>query len=314
MTFTKLVIAGSTGLLADEILPVIINSTKPKFDVTLLTHSNGGRNTAFPDVKTVSVDYNDHKSLVRAVAGADAIISLVSVKFNKIVDLQLLRAAQDAGVRRIFPSEYTIDVLHPAAEPLLKSDNEEWRDIPSPANVAREFLALAEEEGPTSFTTLVPSTFIDHWLRGSFGMFEPKAKKIAVRDGGNHYFTGCSLPFIAASLLAVLQMDEESTKNKRIHISEVRASLNEITDAFEEVTGDKFERIPVSSESMFEQRKKIFAAGDIATALYFGVYITAFNGCGAGDLKDGLLFDGDGYLRLERRTLKDIVSEAVQKA
>ncbi|KAK6069159.1 isoflavone reductase [Seiridium cupressi] len=312
MPFTKIVVAGSTGYLSDHVLPALLNSTKPKFDITVLTRINSGKTLSLQGAKVIPVDYEDHAALVRAVAGAEAILSLIAGTANKLVDLNLLRAAQEAGVRRIFPSEYTIDALHPQAVSLL-TEGIERSGFVSHVYVARQFAALADEGGPTSFTTIVPSAFIDGWLEGAFGLFEPKNHKVTLLDGGNHQFTGCSLPFVAACIVAILQMDEEKTKNKRVHISEVRMTGNEVVGAYEEATGARFEKTSTALQALLDQRDEHLKAGEVFPAVFLGIQIAAFAGSGPGDLEDGLEFDLDGLLTVKRKTLKELTTEAVQK-
>lgn len=130
MVFTKLIIAGTTGYLAGHASRAILASTKPKFDVTILTRVDSGKAVAFiPGARVVPVDYNDHNGLVKTVAGADAILSFIPGPSSKSIDRLLLKAAQEAGVRRIFPSEYTLDILHPAAVSLL-TEGGIWPDDP----------------------------------------------------------------------------------------------------------------------------------------------------------------------------------------
>ncbi|UKZ93196.1 uncharacterized protein TrAFT101_008117 [Trichoderma asperellum] len=252
MVFTKLIIAGTTGYLAGHASRAILASTKPKFDVTILTRVDSGKAVAFiPGARVVPVDYNDHNGLVKTVAGADAILSFIPGPSSKSIDRLLLKAAQEAGVRRIFPSEYTLDILHPAA--------------------------------------------------------------ITVLDSGDHYFAGCSLPFIGAAIIAVLQMDEEKTKNKRISITKVRATMNQIVDIYEELLGTKFQRAQITSQEFLNKRNADLAAGNAFAALLDGIIVGEFNGCGAGDLVDGLAFDGDGLLNIKRKTLKELTTEALKK-
>ena len=313
MTFRKLVIAGSTGYVADHAIRAILASEKPKFDVTVLTRIDSGKTElSISGARMVPIDYSDHAALVRAVAGADAILSFISGPPSKAVDLLLLRAAQEAGVRRIFPSEYTLDVLHPAAAALL-TDDFVWPDNTSPVAAAEAFTALVKQGGPTSFTTILSSAFIDFWLEGDFGSFDPKNHKVTVLDGGDKPFTGCSLPYLADAIVAVLQMDEEKTKNKRIAVSEVRTTMNDITEMYEEVTGVEFERLNATSRQELDQRKAQLEAGQPFQAMFTTIHLTAFNGCGAADLKDGLAFKADGFLTAPQKTLKELVTEAVKK-
>ncbi|EHK50179.1 hypothetical protein TRIATDRAFT_314394 [Trichoderma atroviride IMI 206040] len=313
MVFTKLIIAGSTGYVADHAIRAILASTKPKFDVTILTRANSGKAPAsIPGARIVPVDYNDHNGLVKTITGADAILSFISGPVSKAVDRSLLKAAQEAGVRRIFPSEYTLDILHPAAVSLL-TEGGNWPDDTSPVVTARKFASLADEGGPTSFTTLIPSAFMDSWLEGDFGLFDPKNRKVTVFDSGDHYFAGCSLPFLGAAIVAVLQMDEEKTKNKRIPITEVRATMNQIVDAYEELLGAKFQKDQVTTQDLLNKRNANLAAGNSFAALFDSIIVGAFNGSGAADPVGGLDFDGDGFLIAKRKTLKELTTEALKK-
>ncbi|KAJ5810413.1 isoflavone reductase family protein [Penicillium pulvis] len=313
MTFTKLIIAGSTGYVADHALRAISASTTPKFDVTILTRVDSGKvPSSAPGAKIIPVDYNDHSALVRAVMGADAILSFISGPPSKVIDLLLLKAAQEAGVRRIFPSEYTLDVLHPKQVSLF-TEGGDWPEDTSPVVTARKFLALADEEGPTSFTTLLSSAFIDAWLEGNFGSFDPLNQKVTVIDSGDHYFSGCSLPFLGAAIVAVLQMDEGKTKNRRIPIAELQMTMNQVADAYNEATGVKFERLRVTSQQLIQQRNASLEAGSPLDALFIATHLGAFDGSGAADLKDGLEFDGDGFLNVRRQTLMGIAVKALQK-
>lgn len=215
MPFTKLVVAGSTGYVADHAIHAILASTKPMFEVTILARVNTGKTPPYTQyAKVIPVDYNDHRGLMRAVSGADAILSFISGGACKEDHLLLLKAAQKAGGRRIFPPEYTLDVLYPKPLPLL-TEGGYWPEHVSPVIAARKFLTLANEGGPTSFTTLIPSAFMDGRLEGNFGSIDLKNREITAVDSENLYFSGCSLPFLAAAIVTVLRMDEEKTKNKR---------------------------------------------------------------------------------------------------
>lgn len=311
MPFIKLVVAG-TGGLANFAIPAILSSSRPKFDVTILTRKNSNPPPSYPNAKVVQVDYNDHAELVRVVAGSDAIVSLISGGASRIVDRQLLAAAQETGVRRIFTSEYTLELLHPKSQSLFALDKP-WPEELALVPVAKEFMDLATKGGPTSFATIVPSAFIDGWIQGSYAIFEPKNRKVTVVDGGDHYFTGSSLPFLAACIVAALKMDEEKTKNKRLHVSEVRTTINEITGLYEKLTGRKFEKVSVTAQQLLEQRDKFFADGQTLLAMFMTIQIGAFGDGGAGDLEDGLQFDGDGFLEMKRKSIEELVSEGLKE-
>ncbi|UKZ66060.1 uncharacterized protein TrAtP1_007243 [Trichoderma atroviride] len=154
---------------------------------------------------------------------------------------------------------------------------------------------------------------MDSWLEGDFGLFDPKNRKVTVFDSGDHYFAGCSLPFLGAAIVAVLQMDEEKTKNKRIPITEVRATMNQIVDAYEELLGAKFQKDQVTTQDLLNKRNANLAAGNSFAALFDSIIVGAFNGSGAADPVGGLDFDGDGFLIAKRKTLKELTTEALKK-
>lgn len=132
-------------------------------------------------------------------------------------------------------------------------------------------------------------------------------------DGGDHYFAGCSLPFLGSAIVAVLQMDEEKTKNKRIPITEVRATMNQIADTYEELLGAKIQKDQLTSQDMINKRNANLAAGNSFAALFDSIIVGAFDGSGAGDPKGGLEFDGDGFLNVKRKTVKELTMEALKK-
>jgi uncharacterized protein YbjT (DUF2867 family) len=312
MPFTKIIVAGSTGSLADHVLRAVLSSTQPKFDVTVLTRKGSDKAPSLPGAKLVPVDYDDHQALVKAVSGHDAIVSLVGGMASNPVDSALLEAAQASGVRRIFTSEYTVDILHPVMVSLYSDEGwpEHWD---THLKKAQRFAALADAGGSTSYTTLMPSTFVDNWLAGVYGNFDPKGRKVTLIDGGDLPFTGCSLQFLAACIVAALQMPEEETKNKRIPVSEVRTTMNEIVRVYEKVTGHSFTVDNITSKSLLDARAGSLKNGEFPMAAMYTHVVGAFNGQGAGDLQEGLKFDGDGILTMKRKTIEELGAEAVDK-
>ncbi|KAK5681325.1 hypothetical protein LTR17_027507 [Elasticomyces elasticus] len=310
MPFTKIVVAGSTGALADHVLRAVLSSTEPKFEVTVLTRKGSDKVPSLPGAKLVPVDYSDHQALVQAVSGHDAIVSLVGGMAANPVDSALLKAAQAAEVRRIFTSEYTVDILHPAMVSLYSGEGwpEHWD---THLKKARRFAALADAGSSTSYTTLMPSAFVDNWLAGVYGNFDPKGRKVTLIDGGDFPFTGCSLEFLAACIVAALQMPEEETKNKRIPVSEVRTTMKEIVRVFEKVTGDSFTVDNVTSKSLLDARAGAFKDEVFPMAAMYTHVVGAFNGQGAGDLQEGLKFDGDGFLTMKRKTIEELAVAAL---
>lgn len=311
--FQNIVLAGATGSIGSPILRNLLESTSPTFNVTVLVRENpsatSGQDQSQPRYKTAVVDYNDHASLVRALKAAgpaDALVSALPSHVSQAVNPLLLRAAQEAGVRRIFPSEFTLDVMHPRAVEAF------GEDAPTIRN-AKELLALGEEgsNSVTSFTTIVPGMFIDLFLRGLLGVWDVKEGRYLNIAGGNEPFTASSTEFIAASVVAALRMDEEKTKNKRIRIAEVQTTIKEVVGLIEEVKGVKLEAVDLSLEEVLQRKEEATKAQDPVGMYINAICYVEFGGSGAGNLTDGLAFDADGDSLIKRKPLKQLVEETL---
>ena len=129
------------------------------------------------------MDYSNHESLVKALQGIDVIVSALKSVLAIQIDPILLVAGRAAGVRRIFPSEYKLDVLHAAAVDLMGESHARVQH-------AREFDSLMLSDTISS-TTIVSGMFVDFALRGHHGNYDPKNKQAILYDEGNVSVTGC---------------------------------------------------------------------------------------------------------------------------
>lgn len=312
--FQSIVLAGATGSIGSPVLRNLLASTSPIFQVTVLTRkgpsdtssSKTSRHETGPaKYKTIAVDYHDHLSLVQALSGADAVISTLPSPVAHTVDQLLLRAAQDAGVRRIFPSEFTLDVLHPAA---VAAFGEEAPVLQS----AQKFAALAKSESVTSFTTIVPGMFTDLAMGGLLNCWNWTDLEAMSIDGGDKLFTTSSTAFIAACVVAVLKMDEEKTRNRRIRIAENQSTICEMTAVLEDVSGRKFQAVETSSQELLRREKEAIRHGD-NVARHVNILLRVnFDGSGAGNLEEGLEFGIEGEIRVPRKSLKELAQEVVK--
>ncbi|EHK47845.1 hypothetical protein TRIATDRAFT_90324 [Trichoderma atroviride IMI 206040] len=139
MTVRKIVLAGASGNLGACFLRNLLESADHVFQ---------------PSV--VSVDYDDHPALVQSLKGHDVVIAAIAGGIAMQIDPLLLSAAQEAAVRRIIPSQYTLDMLHPAAQALFQDD---WPDAYLVV-LAQRYKMLAEAGGPTIYTGILTSMFL----------------------------------------------------------------------------------------------------------------------------------------------------------
>lgn len=65
-------------------------------------------------VRVKIVDSEDQEMLVAALQEIDVVLSALNSVTAIRIDRLLLETGKAAGVRKIFPSEYTLDVLHAA--------------------------------------------------------------------------------------------------------------------------------------------------------------------------------------------------------
>jgi uncharacterized protein YbjT (DUF2867 family) len=302
MAFQKIAIAGATGYLGRKVLSHLL--TLPKIaKITVLT-----RNTThygFPSSPILSVvsisSYEDRDAVASTLQGHDLLISTIAGIAVENVDAHLTVAAMTAGVKRFMPSEYTLDVMHPHAISIAGSTVLAGR-----IRSARDLEALAEI-GAIEYTIIVSGGTLDWWFEnGNLGL-DMKRKKAILYDGGEKEVTGSTTDFIAQCVGAVVQMDQEQTKNKRIRIAEVKYSGKKLLKVFEEVTGEKWEVQEKSTNVLLNEGREAGAKGDMRGFYLGNILKLNFDGEGAAFFEEGLSF-GDGLV--QRRSLTDIVKTA----
>jgi hypothetical protein len=314
MGFTKAALVGASGLLGQAILRHLQNCTTSNFEITILRRLDAGDKAVGQfdsNVHVKSIDYYNHDMLVDALRGTEVIVSALNVAAAIQIDPLLLKAGREAGVKRIFPSEYTLDILHEAAVRFIGESDARVRH-------ARQFSSLLATDS-ISATTMVSGMFMDFALRGHHGNYNPEKYEATLFDGGNVPATGCSSDFIAACVVSALQMAEDQTKNKRIHIAEVKYTGRQILEVLELETGSKFTVTQVPSSHLQENLALAKEQGLVREKFILPVMILNFaavdeNGepYGAGLLEDGLRWDGGGFLHQKRKTLVELAHEALR--
>jgi hypothetical protein len=200
------------------------------------------------------------------------------------------------------PSEYMLDVMHPHAIAVAGSTVLAGR-----IRNAQAIQKLAEA-GEIEYTTFVPGAILDWWFKnGDLGV-DMRRKKLTLYDGGEKEITGSTTDFIAHCVGAIVTMPPETTKNRRIRIPEVKYSGKEISGAFQEVAGEKWEGEERSTDTLLDEGKKAGAKGDLR-GFYLGhILALNFDGEGVAFFGEGLKL-GDGSVK--RRSLREIVERFV---
>jgi len=117
---------------------------------------------------------------------------------------------------------------------------------------------------------------------------------------------------LARSVVTVLKMPQEDTRNKRIRVAEAQYSGRQIVDILEETVGEKFEVTYTSTADFIAEAKEGIKAGDFSKVVGFILGLN-FDGTGAGDLRDGLEWNATGEFALARKDIKQIVQVVAGK-
>src|SRR3984893_1429172 len=111
---TTILVAGATGMMGMKIGHALVN--KPGVAIRLLVRNTHKARQKLKDLikagaQLIQGDLSEPKSLDAACQGVDAIISTVQGDHDVIVtgQLDLLRAAEQAGVGRLLPADYSFD-------------------------------------------------------------------------------------------------------------------------------------------------------------------------------------------------------------
>ncbi|PNP44415.1 hypothetical protein TGAMA5MH_03818 [Trichoderma gamsii] len=305
MTPIKVAVAGASGALGSLIVDCLLNSQSPRFHVTALSRKKHDSATISPQLHVCETDYNDVGKLTDLLRGHDILISAVSADSAIEVDYRLLDSAILAGVSRFIPSEYTLDLYHPAV-----------RATKSPIIYGKKIKRAErlEEEGRNGrieWTTIVPAGFFDWALDNGLLGFDIKNRKATLYDEGKHLATACTLSFLAACIVRAASLTGPEVRNKRVRVAEFAYTGKEVLDLLEKFTGDKFAVEYVKTADLVSRADEEIAKGNIRAAVVCYAHKHGNDGQGAAYLEDGLLWGQD---ELSRKTVFQIVEEAVKRS
>ncbi|CAG8478904.1 8933_t:CDS:2 [Funneliformis mosseae] len=227
--FRNVTIVGATGTLGYRIADAFLNDGS--YNVKILRRKPENVNAKASSLtergaKIVFADYSQKDELVKALKGTDVLVS--TVKSNQDnnyhsfyeVQLPLLTAAKEAGVKRFIPSEFGSEyqgISHPFSDDKAK------------------FRAEVEKSG-LEYTIIFTGLFYEYldWIG-----FDIKKKKAT-------FFTDPNLTISTTSLHDVGKYTVESLKipdarNARIRVAGATLSFNELLKKFEEASGSKWE-------------------------------------------------------------------------
>ncbi|KAJ4358957.1 hypothetical protein N0V95_002573 [Ascochyta clinopodiicola] len=248
MSIKNVIIIGAGGNLGPSILKAFLNSS---FNTTVL--SREGSSSTFPSgVKVIRANYDSVDSLTQALKGQDAVISLVGGGAigdqNKLID-----ASVAAGVQRFIPSEFGIDTTNPKAQAI----------VPIFKGKVSTVDYLKSKEDKLSWTAIATGPFFDWGLKVGFLGFHVSSKTATIIDSGNAIFSATNLHTIGSAVVKTLE-NAEATKNKRVYVSEVQTSQNEILAVAEKITGEKWTVKKVGLQDHIAAGNALLQKGDFS--------------------------------------------------
>ena len=214
-------------------------------------------------------------------------------------------AAIEANVRLFVASEYTLDIMHPASRELARTG------LMLQRLKCAERLEEMSQSSQTRCVTLSVGAFLDIGLLNGFLGFQMNNASASLVDGGVHKATGCTLEFVARVVARVFQMPLDHPLYQRMEISEVEYTGLQLLQALEKHAKSAWTREYVSSTDLERKASEASAADNDRMCYVNTVLKLNYDGCGAGYLKDGLIF---GYSDIPRQSLDSIIERVVNES
>ncbi|KAH7110930.1 hypothetical protein EDB81DRAFT_830981 [Dactylonectria macrodidyma] len=284
-------VVGATGNVGPHIISALLERS---FQVTALTRTTSSH-TFPPRVTEIKTDYTP-SSLERAFQGQDAVICTLGYGGLE-KQLDLVDAAEKAGVKRFIPSEF--------GSPKGKNDIPEYTNLLQNKLKVVQYLQQKAEKNPQfSWSAFTTGTFLDRALLTfpDFG-FDVRKESATIFDSGNEPFTAMTIQSIGKPVVASLDKFDE-TKNRYIGISSLTVTQNEVLAAFEKQLGRPWNVTRKDTKEVLAEAKQKMAKGDFKGG-YVGFMIAQMFEDNAGraavDGRDNLI------LGTPQETLEDLV-------
>ncbi|CAP65965.1 uncharacterized protein PODANS_5_11570 [Podospora anserina S mat+] len=286
-------VLGGTGNLGPSIVHELLSAG---FTVTGLTRFSSTNSTpAYPDSVTVhKVDFGSFDSLKDAFSGQDAVVSVVG---SPGVSAQRLAvdAAIAAGVKRFIPSEFGVNTR-------------KVRDRPMGAILRGKVEVvdyLIEREREIEWTGVSTGLFFDWGLeKHGLSTINLDDKTSSIVDSGNEKFQVSTLAQVGRAVVGVLKHLEE-TRNRYLVTSSFQVSQNEIIQAVEELTGEKYPVVKRErAEDLQRAGEEKLAVGDYRAFIDF---LRAYNNADGAGNAVGEEESSNGLVGLEEEDLRECV-------
>ncbi|KAJ6781128.1 hypothetical protein PWT90_00709 [Aphanocladium album] len=254
----KVCLVGANGSLGSVILDALVGAGI--FNVSVLMRANSTSEPAHAAAIT-RIPFNpafDGPELARLLVGQDAVVAAFPLK-DASQHLRLAEAAYKAGVRRYIPADYgSCDARSPQAQHHLQL----YRDKAAVQALCEKLAAAAAQDNvPFTWTSIVSGHFFDWGLRNNYLNLDVANRKALVLDAGDTKASASTLPRVAATVVRVLQKQDE-TKNRFVFVQSFCPTPLEIVAALERATGVHWHTSHVDSNGFLERASKALADGD----------------------------------------------------
>lgn len=245
---TSVAIVGASGNIGSSIVRSLLSSPNAP-SITALTRPTS--TSSFPpSIRTISVSYDDHASLVSALRGHSALIITLGFAVPLETQHALIDAAAEAGVAYILPCEFGSD-----------TDDTKLGDAVPMLPAKKAVRTYIEKVGRSSWIGFVNNPWTDYSLMaGMFGIDIASRHATLYHSGGKDVaFNTTTLAQAGRGIAGLLCLPEEKLAtyaNKMVYVKSFCVTPRELLDAVQKATGTSDEDWTVERRDVKERMKE----------------------------------------------------------
>ncbi|KAL9473252.1 hypothetical protein ACSS6W_007632 [Trichoderma asperelloides] len=276
-TIKKIVWYGQGARLGSRVLLRI--AALKKYDITFIGRKEPSEYKNVPEgIPIVQIDLKDHGSLVKALTGADAVV--VFTQFNPggdldIVQIALINAAIEAGVKLFVPSEWAPDTAGGNGATIARIGPNTLPPNPAVASkrVVHNYLMARSAANQIDFVSLHVGNLLINL--SAFASLDMNKRTASLGDGGHGLISVSSIETLTRGLDSLLTKYPK-LKNDFFYICDGETNLQRIVKTFQEASDTK-EPWKITSFSITERKRQadenmrngIFTNREFASVLTF---------------------------------------------
>ncbi|PTB35842.1 hypothetical protein M441DRAFT_152639 [Trichoderma asperellum CBS 433.97] len=275
-TIKKIVWYGVTRLGSRVLLRI---AALKKYDITFIGRKEPSEYKNVPEgIPIVQIDLKDHKSLVNALTGADAVV--VFTQFNPggdldIVQIALINAAIEAGVKLFVPSEWAPDTAGGNGATIARIGPNTLPPNPAVATkrAVHNYLMARSAANQIDFVSLHVGNLLINL--SAFASLDMNKRTASLGDDGHGLISVSSIDTLTRGLDSLLTKYPK-LKNDFFYICDGETNLQRIVKTFQEASETK-EPWKITSFSIAERKRQadenmrngIFTNREFAAVLTF---------------------------------------------